>query len=331
MVMDGGDGLGNLADELAEAWDGEEEEERDPRPLYETLDGHANEANGHITPPQIRSPSSASNHVLSSPVQQDMSSLSPTKSASRPRHRRQTVSQYDGSDYGSDPEEVDGMSPSLEARMAAVEHLARRGTEANGSEADTVISRVADSLRDLRSQSRVENGASRLITAHTSLSTHLTHQTRLVTSTTQSLFSPIAPPPEPSDIDLLLNIIPPLLSSIPTPEPRCPLLLHALASSTSDVIHTLSTLSDTLHMTRQTSQSASRRLQSTKALMVELRKEQNLAEEGRRWVETGSWDRRLEEREGRKICGEVVGGFEDVCKGWREKLISNSGVEVVAG
>ena len=172
----------------------------------------------------------------------------------------------------------------------------------------------------------------RLITAHTSLSTHLAHQTRFLTSTTQSLFSPLAPPPDPSDIELLLELLPPLISSIPTPNPQCPLLLHALASSTSDVIHTLSALSDTLHMTRQTSQLASRRLQSTKSLMLELRKEQDLAEEGRRWVETGHWERRLNEREGKRICGDVVDGFEDVCRSWRERLVqSGGGVEVCAG
>ena len=87
-------------------------------------------------------------------------SLSPTKPSSRTKHRRK-ASQYDGSDYGSDPEEVEGISPTLEARMAAIEHLARRGTEANGSEADTVIQRVAESLKDLGSQAGIENGASR--------------------------------------------------------------------------------------------------------------------------------------------------------------------------
>lgn len=66
--------------------------------------------------------------------------------------------------------------------------------------------------------------------------------------------------------------------------------------------------------------------------MVELRKEQEVAEEGRRWVEMGGWERRLEKREGKRICGEVVGGFEDVCRDWRERLVeSGGGLEVAAG
>ena len=59
-------------------------------------------------------------------------------------------------------------------------------------------------------------------------------------------------------------------------------------------------------------------------MMLELRKEQDLGEEGRRWIEMGNWERRLREREGAKMCGDVVGGFERVCEGWRERLLSGS-------
>ena len=159
-TIESGNGLGNLADELAEAWDEDGEEEhteadvsQNPRPR----NGH----NAPSSPPYLEINDSTSNGIASSPLpQQSEHSLSPTKPSFRTKHRRKT-SQYDGSDYGSDPEETEGISPSLEARMAAIEHLARRGTEANGSEADTIIQRVAESLKDLGSQAGVENGASR--------------------------------------------------------------------------------------------------------------------------------------------------------------------------
>ena len=159
-AVDSGDALGNLADELAEAWDEEGEEEASG------IDSHMNTTpnavqNAPSTPPHFEINESGSNGIGSSPLpQQSERSLSPTKPSFRTKHRRK-LSQYDGSDYGSDPEETEGISPSLEARMAAIEHLARRGTEANGSEADTVIQRVAESLKDLGSQAGVENGASR--------------------------------------------------------------------------------------------------------------------------------------------------------------------------
>lgn len=147
-----GNGLGNLADELAEAWD--EEGEEDPSEVH---------ANGYAAPtsPHLEVDNSMSNGFASCPLpQQSEHSLSPARPSFRTKHRRKT-SQYDGSDYGSDPGETKGISSSLEARMAAIEHLARRGTEANGSDADTAIPRVAESLRDLGSQAGVENGASR--------------------------------------------------------------------------------------------------------------------------------------------------------------------------
>jgi len=158
-AQDGGNGLGNLADELAEAWDEEGEEEIEARSPDAQIDRDL--ANGHTTPHLLASPSSISNHLPSPPFpRKDPSSLSPTKPASRSKHRRKK-SQHASSDYGSDPEEVDGISRSLEAHMAAIEHLARHGTEANDSDTDDVISRLAESLRDLGSQSGMENSTSR--------------------------------------------------------------------------------------------------------------------------------------------------------------------------
>ena len=159
-AVDSGNGLGNLADELAEAWDDEGEEEPSGINSYMNATPNAIQ-NTPSTAPHLEINESVNNRIVSSPLpQQSEHSLSPTKPSFRTKHRRKN-SQYDGSDYGSDPEETEGISPSLEARMAAIEHLARRGTEANGSEADTVIQRVAENLKDLGSQAGVENGASR--------------------------------------------------------------------------------------------------------------------------------------------------------------------------
>ena len=43
----------------------------------------------------------------------------------------------------------EGISPALDSRMAAVESLARRGMEENGSASDQVVKRVTEQLRDL--------------------------------------------------------------------------------------------------------------------------------------------------------------------------------------
>jgi hypothetical protein len=89
--------------------------------------------------------------------------LSPEAASKARKHARQR-SLYDGSDYGSDTDfDNDGITPALESRMAAIESLARRGMEENGSASDQVIKRVTEQLRDLGSQIAIENGATRYV------------------------------------------------------------------------------------------------------------------------------------------------------------------------
>jgi len=160
-----GNGLGNLADELAEAWDEDEEGLGTSERLFDATGETVNGRNHGYSDPR---PINYNAPIVQSPIPSAAcsTSLSPPKKATRSRHRRLN-SQYDGSDYGddSDFENADGISPSLEARMAAIESLARRGTEANGSDTDNVARRVADSLIELPSQSGIENGTTRYATS----------------------------------------------------------------------------------------------------------------------------------------------------------------------
>ena len=64
-------------------------------------------------------------------------------------------------------------------------------------------------------------------------------------------------------------------------------------------------------------------------MVGEMRREAEAREEGVRWIERGGWDAKLKGRECAKVCREVVGGFEEVCDGWRERIASG-GVEVGA-
>ena len=90
----------------------------------------------------------------------------------------------------------------------------------------------------------------------------------------------------------------------------------------------LSYLSDTLHMMRQTTSLASRKLRAARELVLEVQRETEARETGILWVEKGNWEGRLAGRECARVCGEVVGGFEEVCASWRRRLIA--GVEVGA-
>ena len=167
----GGGGLGNLADELADAWEEEEEggygygygyasgqetgggpTDSHHQPLDDRSDGDDDYDMGARTP--------------SSGYSMEHNSLHPPRQKARSggaRHRR-NESQYDGSDYGNDSDlEEANISPSLEGQMAEIESLARRGIENNGSENDHVINRAVEALRDLGGQSGIENNATRCV------------------------------------------------------------------------------------------------------------------------------------------------------------------------
>lgn len=164
--MDGSDGLGNLADELAEAWDDDGGTTSQIEHVFGEHGGNglSDDKRGRpilkihhdagISVPNTFRLDADDNQLLSPPNQ---------LISSRRQGAASFPSDYDGSDYGddSDLENTEGISASLEYRLAAIEGLARRGTEANGSGADTAVLRVAESLRDLASQAGVETGASR--------------------------------------------------------------------------------------------------------------------------------------------------------------------------
>ncbi|ATZ54078.1 hypothetical protein BCIN_10g01000 [Botrytis cinerea B05.10] len=335
-AQNGGNGLGNLADELADAWS-EDEGEMDEADLNfqntapadsdnEDAEGDKNavrDSGVDVTSPKKQHTVMNSNSTLTPP----------TAGHGRVHalgHAR-SPSEYDGSDYGGDSDlESPAFGPALLARMDMVEGLARRGTENNGSQADGVVKRVIESLKDLGGQSGVEGNTTRLVTTHTALSTHLLHQTRLIQNLSHPLFSPLSAPPTPEFIDTLLPLLDTLSDSIPRPSTQSLSSITSLHSLTTDLIQTITYLSDTLHMSRQTTVQASRKLKSAKELVGEMRREEELREEGEKWVEQGDWERRLGERECAGVCRGVVGGFEQVCEDWRRRLVESAGGEVGA-
>ncbi|KAK2073673.1 hypothetical protein P8C59_007935 [Phyllachora maydis] len=233
-----GGGLGNLADELADAGlsDGEDED-------YDNASGPADISldypNGVAQ--QGKEGARDSGVDVESPTGTGRGERAKNKNLILPSvngsgyHR--AASEYDGSEYGSESDlESTNMPPSLVARIDAVESLARRGTEHTGSATDGAFKRVTEGLRDLGSQSGVEGGASRLITAHSALTTHLSHQTRQLHNLSFPLFSPLVPPPDPETIDGLLPMLTSLSESIPRPTTSAFSSLTALHTITSDLL-----------------------------------------------------------------------------------------------
>ncbi|KAL6233000.1 hypothetical protein BDW75DRAFT_216346 [Aspergillus navahoensis] len=339
-------GLGNLADELADAWEDEE-------------NGYGYASGQEAAPMETQPLDRMTTRTPSPGYLSERDSLQPPRPKMRNgthRHRRHE-SQYDGSDYGhdSDLEEVADMSPALENQIAEIESLARRGLENNGSEHDHVIERAVTALQDLGAQSGIENNAMRLITAHFSITSYLTHQTRTVQNLTHPLLFAPFPLLSEDAIDALIPLIDEgLLPNLPYPfpdqhqhhhssQPNTPsqhspsstsnplTSLQTLISQTSDITLSLRGLSDTLYESRQLTSTASRRLRSARELVADLRREEEGREEGTRWIEKGDWDRRLREREAGRECCDVVSGFEAFCGEWREKLFGAAGAaEAVA-
>ncbi|TGO59041.1 hypothetical protein BOTNAR_0170g00180 [Botryotinia narcissicola] len=335
-AQNGGNGLGNLADELADAWS-EDEGEMDEADLnfQSTAPAESDNEDAEEDKNAVRD----SGVDVTSPKKQHTamnsnSTLTPPTAGHGRIHalgHARSPSEYDGSDYGGDSDlESPAFGPALLARMDMVEGLARRGTENNGSQADGVVKRVIESLKDLGGQSGVEGNTTRLVTTHTALSTHLLHQTRLIQNLSHPLFSPLSAPPTPEFIDAFLPLLDTLSESIPRPSTQSLSSITSLHSLTTDLIQTITYLSDTLHMSRQTTVQASRKLKSAKELVGEMRREEELREEGEKWVEQGDWERRLGERECAGVCRGVVGGFEQVCEDWRRRLVESAGGEVFA-
>ena len=76
-----------------------------------------------------------------------------------------------------------------------------------------------------------------------------------------------------------------------------------------------------MYIGRQTTTQASRRLKSARETVATLQRELLEAEEGLRWLAVNGWEEKLKERQAASVCGEVIGGFEEVCEGWRRRLI----------
>lgn len=154
--------MGNLADELADAFSdsGNEEDYDDGEEQYLGMqdgpedareDGQSIEERDLAVPPSPPASRKDATPVVTN------SSLPSHKRL----HQRQT-SRYDGSEYGSESDlEASGMSAGLVAKIDAVDSLARRGMDNYGGSADNAFARVMDELRDLGSQSSVEASASR--------------------------------------------------------------------------------------------------------------------------------------------------------------------------
>ena len=349
--------MGSLADELGDVWaedvvddqgssflDGLREGSAEPNSISQGQEQSTNLGDMHdfgmgmpVQSPQLPSPVLRQHSRKAS----RSNALSPQTNGqlnSKSKHRK-TESSYDGSDYGPDSDTED-LPPTLLRRISDIESLTRISAHADDrlGENGGIIARTTAGLKDLGPQASIENGTTRLITAYTSMSTHRTHKTKDLLSQSHSLlFAPqsygSAVPSraqwlDEDVLDDLLDHVEQLMDCIPVavaggPNPL--LSLQILISNTAELIYALRALADVLQESKVAAAAAGRRLKSTRELVAEMRLEEELREEGVRWIEKGDWERRLRGRECGRVCSDVVSGFERTCEVWRERLLASGG------
>ncbi|KAI1006212.1 hypothetical protein K3495_g2009 [Podosphaera aphanis] len=310
--------FGNLADELADAWE-EDGEECDG--LDECAEDHSNLVSKIDEAHQNSNSRDSGVDVSPLPNQLEDLNLSP-QSGRGHRKKSSEPESAEQSDYYNC--ESDRLPHSLLTQIDAVECLAREGMANSETNRDEVVKRVIEELKDLGEQSRVESGTTRLITAHSALSTHLLHQARLLQSLSFSLFSPLTNFANEESIDEIMPLLVSLGESIPRPSTTVFSSMVQLHSLTSELIDSLEHLSDTLNVSRQATTSASRRLRSARELVSEMQKIDEARQEGESWLQRNNWPERLHNRECARVCHDVLGGFDEVCNGWRARLVAQA-------
>lgn len=226
-------------------------------------------------------------------------------------------SQATARDVDSDSSNI--FSHELEDALAQISRLANPASHQNP---DT-ISRTLIALQNLPPQQSLEVHTQRLTTSTNSLSSHIIQQTKHFASLSASLFAPFGFG-TPLDFQIIDDEVVPAISQViqnlPAPDSRALHTLSRLDRETSDLIQTLSTLSDSLQMGRQTTASAARHLRNTQLMVSEMRRESDLADQAQWLIEKEDWDHRLAERYCASECRDVVGGFEQVFEGLRRGL-----------
>ena len=324
-----GNGVGNLADELEQAWDDDEDE--GPSNFLDGLREGDIEQNSTMhdlqSPYEIndmhdfgfgmvmQSPQSAQDYgqasTLHIPHRRKDSEPKNNKKLGHQRHE----SAYDGSDYGPESDlegQEEGLPPILRKRIRDIENLTRMcvNPEDAVSEGGGTVKRTIQGLKDLGPQANIEYGVTRLITAYTSMASHRTHKTRdLFTQSHSLMYGGISYLPEEM-IDLLLDEINELSSTVPFLRPQNPLLsLQILASQTEELSQTLRSLTDLLQESRLAANAATRKLKSVRDMVEDMSLEEELVENSILLIQAGDWDRRCKTRQAARTCREVCEGF----------------------
>jgi hypothetical protein len=293
-------GMGNLADELDQLDDDYEEEDA----TEATIDGQREDEDD-------KEPRDSGIDV----------SYNSGKKATSP-HVRNFSKPFGIAEKPPDEEEAereDKLSPDLED---AITNIARM-TSYTSTPEDPLIPRLMVLLQDLGNQTSLEQSTQRLTTSINSLTAHLTAQTKELQRMSTSLLSPFlafSAPIDPALVEETVPLVDALLKELPLPDTAPLQGLQKLGRQTTDVIQTLSHLTDTLQMGKQITNTAARHLRTTQTMVAELRRERERAEIARHELSKSDMEEQLRQRKCASECKDVVAGFEATCDALRETL-----------
>lgn len=241
-------------------------------------------------------------------------------------HVRNFSKPFGGAAEGPDEGETqDELTPELEELM---NNVARMASHASNSE-DPLIARTIASLQDLGNQSSLEASTQRFITSTNSITAHLIAQSRSFQNVSTALFSPFfsyTTLPDPQAIEEIIPLVDELLQSLPFPDPAPLQGMQKLERETSNMMQTLSHLTDTLQMGKQMTSTAARHLRTTQTMVAELRRERERAEFARHELNNTNSEENLKRRRCAGECRDVQDGFEMECERLRASLLVEGGL-----
>ena len=298
-----GMGMGNLADELDQLDDEDE-----------GVDGEATE---------VAVEDAEAEGARDSGI--DVSYASSAKSGAVKNFSKPFGTREQSGEQEEEEDAEDELTPELEEAMNAV---ARIASYAPSTSEDPLIPRVMALLQDLGNQSNLEAGVQRLQTATNAMTSHLGVQSRSLQSLMTQLYSPLAvftAPLDPFILDGTIPLIDVLLHDLPLPDPAPLQGIQKLERETANVVHTLSSLTDTLQMGKHTTNTASRHLRTTQTMVADLRRERERAEAARTELGKSDWNDKIQKRGCASECKAILGGFESKCDELRSSLVSAGG------
>lgn len=310
-----GRGLGNLADELDQLDDEDEDYEEGPDVDAPDCEGDAGQE-GAIGEEQSRDSGI------------DVTYPDPTQNGAAAKQVRNFSKPFGGSKEDRPPGEADEhgnldgedrLSSDLEDLMNTIARM----TSYTSTTEDPLIPRTIGQLQDLGNQTNLEAAAHRYTTSTNSLTSHLNSQAKALQTLAQSLypmFAGFAAPLDPEIAEEVVPLLDALKENIPQPDLVPVQKLQKLDRETTDIISTLSQLTDTLQMGKQITNSAARHLRSTQTMVVELRREHDKADLARHELAKTDWHQRLKDRWCGEQCKDIISGFEDHCNTLRSSL-----------